>query len=399
MDTKVKLLTQAEEYIFSTGLRDGATQLCKANIKYGLAKIHWVQERLGLKPNATFISTPDMTISRNAARWESGFGYGGKISWGDGGTELVILDTKPNSCGMLVGGLDRFPDSSELVQKLDKLRGRKAKIDGIEIQWDFHLSNHFIDLFWVKPLSKVKLPEYVFIIHSSARELRGDNPKGFGLYHDHSQRLQNMGEKIETPFGSLNILTGPRVKEYYEFYRYAENFSKKKRALAARALFGDFQPISNEVHQGLVNANEILLGCHFFRDTDSECVLPFVLRADIPAYLVKGKSNFGESEIEALGFTQRSQRLGVYDRLKNANLIPHGAGYTYPDLLDVCRVLEYNGHRYFEVDQSTDRGKKVLADVREIPYSYRGREVVLKTLELKMCELVAKLIPRYVLKI
>jgi hypothetical protein len=399
MDSKVELLVQAEEYIFSTGLRDGATQLCKANMKYGLAKIHWVQQTLGLKPDATFISTPDMTISRNAARWQSGFGYGGKVSWGDGDTELVILDTKPNSCGMLVGGLDHFPDSSELVQKLDKLRGRKAKIDGIEIQWDFHLSNHFIDLFWVKPLSEVKLPEYVFIIHSSAQELRGDNPKGLGLYHDHSHRLQDMEEKFETPFGSLNILTGPRVKEYYEFYRYAENFSKKKRVLAARALFGDFQPISNEVHQGLANTNEILLGCHILHNNDSECVLPFVLRADIPAYLVKGKPNLGESEIEALGFTQRSQRLGVYDRLKNANLIPHGAGYTYPDLLDVCRVLEYNNHRYFEVDQATDRGKKVLSDVREIPYSYRGREVVLKSLELKLCELVAKLIPRYVLKI
>ena len=119
----------------------------------------------------------------------------------------------------------------------------------------------------------------------------------------------------------------------------------------------------------------------------------------MPTYLVKGKPNLGENEIEALGFTQRSQMLGVYDRLKNANIVPHGAGYTFPDLLDVCRVLEYNDHRYFEVDMLNDRGKKVLSDVREIPYTYRGREVVLKTLELNMCELLAKLLPRYVLKI
>ena len=399
MANKEELLARAEAHMFSTGLHDGATHLCRANMKYGLAKIHWIQEKLGLKPDATFISTPDMTISRNAARWKSGFGYGGKVSWGDGDIDLVILNTKPNTCGMLVGGLDRFPDSSELVYKVDKLKNRKAQIDGIEMQWDFHLSNHFIDLFWVKPLGDVKLPEYMFIIHSSARELRGDDQTRFGLYYDRSVLLQEMAERFDTPFGSLHVLTGSRAREYYEFYCYAEEYSKKKRILAAEVLFGSFQLISNEVHQGLVNMNEILLGCHLLDESDPECLLPFVLRADIPAYLVKGKPNLGESEIEALGFTQRSQRLGIYDRLKNANIIPHGAGYTFPDLLDVCRVLEYNDHRYFEVDQVTDRGKKVLSDVREIPYTYRGREVVLKTLELNLCELVAKLVPRYVLKI
>ncbi|UCF85974.1 MAG: hypothetical protein JSV50_10180 [Desulfobacteraceae bacterium] len=399
MENKEERLARAETHIFSTGLRDGATHLCRANMKYGLAKIHWVQEQLGLKPDATFIATPDMTVSRNAVRWKSGFGYGGKVSWGDGDIELVILNTKPNTCGMLVGGLDRFPDSLELVHKLDKLRDRKAEIDGIEIQWDFHLSNHFIDLFWVKPLGEVKFPEYIFIIHSSARELTGDNRKGFGLYYDKSQLLSDMAEKFNTPFGSLYALTGSRAGEYYEFYRYAEEYSKKKRILAAEVLFDEFQLISNEVHQGLVNMNEILLGCHLVNESDPQCLLPIVLRADIPAYMVKGKPSLGESEIEALGFTQRSQRLGVYDRLKNANIIPHGAGYTFPDLLDVRRVLEYNDHRYFEVDQVTDRGKKVLSDVREIPYTYRGREVVLRTLELNLCELVAKLVPRYVLKI
>ncbi len=399
MDSRDDLLARAKAHIFSTGLLDGATHLCKANMKYGLAKIHCVQKQLGLKSDATFISTPDMTISRNVSRWKSGFGYGGKVSWGNGDTELIILNTKPNTCGMLVGGLDRFPESSELVYKLDKLRSRKEEIDGIEIQWDFHLSNHFIDIFWVKPLGEVKFPEYVFIIHSSARELKGDNKKGFGLYYNSSSLLQDMAQMLDTPFGSLYFLTGSQAKEYYEFYRYAEEYSKKKRILAAQSLFGEFELISNEAHQGLVNMNEILLGCHLLHKDKPECVLPLVLRADIPAYLVKGKLNLGESEIETLGFTKRSQRLGVYDRLKNANIIPHGAGYNFPDLLNVCRVMEYDDNRYFEVDQLTDRGKKVLSDVREIPYTYRGREVVLKTLELNMCELVAKLVPRYVLKI
>jgi len=399
MENKDDLLAHAEDHIFSTGLRDGATQLCRANMKYGLAKIHWTQKRLGLKPDATFISTPDMTITRNAARWQSGFGYGGKISLGDGDNELVILDVKPNTCGMLVGGLDYLPDISELVHKLEKMKDRKDQIDGIDIQWDFHLSNHFIDLFWLKPLSEIEFPKYVFIIHSSARELMGDNRMGFGLYYDRSQQLADMAEKLNTPFGPLYILTGSRAREYYEFQRYAEEFSKQKRILSAESLFGEFQPISNEVHQRLANMNEILLGCHLLSEKDPEIILPLVLRADLPAYLVKGKPNLGDAEIESLGFTKRSQRLGVANRLKQANIIPHGAGYAFPNLLNVCQVFEHNDQRYFEIDLLNDRGKKVISNPREIPYLYRGREVVLKSLELNLCELVAKLVPRYVLKV
>jgi len=399
MENKVDLLTRGEAHIFSTGLRDGGTQLCRANMKYGLAKIHWVQEQLGLKPDATFISTPDMTITRNAARWKSGFGYGGKISWGDGNDELVILNVKPNTCGMLVGGLDRLPEISELVPKLERLKDRKDQIDGIDIKWDFHISNHFIDLFWVKPLSDVKFPEYVFIMHSGTGELKGDNRMGFGLYYDHSQSLEKIAEKFDTPFGSLDILTGSRAREYHEFHNYADEFSKQKRILAAEALFGEFQFISNETHQWLVNMNEIALGCHMLPKDDPERILPLVLRADLPAYLVQGKSNLGESEIESLGFTKRSKRLGVNTRLRQANIIPHGAGYNFPDLLNVCQVFEHGNQRYFEVDLHNDRGKKVLSNPREIPYLYRGREVVLKTLELNLCELVAKLVPRYVLKV
>lgn len=392
-------LARAEAHIFSTGIPDGGTHLCRANMKYGLAKIHWVQEQFGLKPDATFISTPDMTITRNAARWKSGFGYGGKISWGNGSDELVILNVKPNTCGMLVGGLDHLPDISDLVHKLEELKDRKDQIDEIDVNWDFHISNHFIDLFFVKPLVDVELPEYVFIIHSGAGELKGDNPRGFGLYYDRSRQLKEMAEKLDTPLGPLYILTGSHAREYYEFHCYAEEFSQRKRIVAAEALFGDFQLISNEVHQRLANMNEILLGCHLLPEKDPECILPLVLRADLPAYLVRGKPNFTDADIETLGFTQRSQRLGVTDRLKQANIIPHGAGYTFPDLLNVSQVFEHRNQRYFEVDLINDRGKKVLSHPREIPYRYRGREVVLKTIELNLCELLAKLLPRYVLKV
>ena len=145
--------------------------------------------------------------------------------------------------------------------------------------------------------------------------------------------------------------------------------------------------------------NEILLGCHLIPENNPEIILPLVLRSDLPAYLVKGKPNFEDAEIEALGFSKRSQRLGVINRLKQANIVPHGAGYTFPHLFNVCQVFEHNEQRYFEIDLLNDRGKKVLSNPREIPYLYRGREVVLKSLELNLFDMVAKLLPRYVLKV
>ncbi|MFB0514700.1 MAG: hypothetical protein ACETVQ_03890, partial [Candidatus Bathyarchaeia archaeon] len=77
-----ELIERAKQHIFSLGLNDVASYLCRLNMKFGLAKIQYTQYKLGMEPNATFISAPDETVTRNKVRWESGIGYGGKVSWG-----------------------------------------------------------------------------------------------------------------------------------------------------------------------------------------------------------------------------------------------------------------------------------------------------------------------------
>ena len=59
-----RLLDRAEKHIFSTGIDDACGRIARANMRFGLAKIHYVQQSLGLEPNATFISSPDETITR-----------------------------------------------------------------------------------------------------------------------------------------------------------------------------------------------------------------------------------------------------------------------------------------------------------------------------------------------
>jgi len=394
---KEEFLNQAEKHIFSMGLGDSGSKLCKANMKYGLAKIHYWQESSGITPKATFISTPDMTVTRNVNRWREGFGYGGKISWGKGDEEIIVLNTKPNACGMFVGGLERFPDEKRLLERVEVFQKKKSFVNKIKVKWDFSKGNHFIEIFSVKPMVEVELPPYVFVIHGSASELRENSPFGWGLYYDKSPVLRKEADCVNTPFGSLPILEGKKAKRYFELYQFADVFAKQKRELVAKELFGDCQLISNETHQGLLNYNEILLGAHYINGKSK--LYPLTLRADLPAYLLKGRKNLRPESIESLGFGKRARKLGVYQRLRQANLIPHGGGYTFPQLLSVEEVYEIGGKRYFKADAANDRGKQIIFDVRDIPFIYRGREVALKLLELELGEIAAKLIPLYVIKV
>jgi hypothetical protein len=392
-------LSRAKDHLFMTGINDNGMKLCAANMVYGIAKIHFLQEKLGLKADATFISTPDATITRNAERWNNGFGYGGKIEWGNGTLELMILDLLPNACGMLVGGLAELPQIETLIDKVSTISVKSSdiKVNGIKVVWDFGKGNHFIDVFKVRDIMGMEnfLP-YIFIIHGAGDELRDDNPKGYGLYYYRSKRLENIAKKIDTLFGKIRFLTGKEASDYYEQYKFVDDFSKRRRIEFAKRLFGDFKIISNETHQGLADINTMLLGCHLIKDNK---ILPITLRGDLPAYLVYGKPSFTKEQIENLGFEKRAKKLDLTNRLRNANVVPHGGGYHFPDILSVLKVIENNGQRYFLMDLINDRGKKVIKDLREIPYDYRGRMVVLRTLELDLAKIIAKLIPLYVLKI
>ncbi|MFQ5592803.1 MAG: hypothetical protein ACE5HA_01505 [Anaerolineae bacterium] len=396
MGTEARL-RRADEHIFSTGLPDSGSRLGLANMRYGLAKIHWVQERLGLPANATFISAPDLTVTRNASRWRSGFGYGGSLTWGNGSLDLMILDLKPNCCGMIVGGLDHLPFSRDLLGRVHALTHEAVEIDGVPIQWDFGKSNHFIDLFRVEALAEVDLPPYVFMMHLAGAELRSETAHGPGLYWDRSPDLQARMEVFDTPFGPLRVLTGDDARGYFDFYRYVDAFVQRRRLYAADRLFDRYSLINNDNHQGLTHPNQVVLGCYRFSDTDR--IYPIGLRPDLPAYLMRGRPNLSPETIENLGFEKRAHRLGVYELLTSANLLPHGGGYVFPHILDVTAVHEINGERYFEVDLATGRGQQIMAGVRDLPYEYRGRKVVLRTLELGMAELVARLTPVYVLKV
>ncbi|MFX0184459.1 MAG: hypothetical protein ACFE95_15360 [Candidatus Hodarchaeota archaeon] len=405
--SRIKLLERSKKFIFSTALEDSASKLCRLNFRYGLAKMHLIQEHLGMDPNATFIAAPDATITRNLDRWRNGIGYGGKITWGDGNEPLVFIDTMPNACGMLVGSLEEIPDPTELIQRVHEMNDSsgEVKIDGIPIYWNFGSGNHFINVFDIfhNPAvsDSANLPLHAFIIHSSPAELKGDNnPKKMGLYYNESEELRYFSETLETPFGDIHYLEGNNALNYYEFFQYAKKIGRERRLLAGEMLFGNqFEVITNNVHQGMVHLNEVALGCHVFNDPQKE-LFPLTLRSDLPCYLMKGIPNFTDEAMESLNFMDRARKYGLEDRLSNANILPHGGGYTFPHIVAIPEIFEtVEKRRYFSVDLGTGIGSMMFETPRELQFSYRGRNVVVQTVDLGLGEIVARLVPRFALKI
>ncbi|MFQ5649822.1 MAG: hypothetical protein ACE5IY_07760 [bacterium] len=397
---KNRQLDDAAQFIFHTRPLDVGAELCLENMKYGLAKMHYVQQQLALPPSATFITSPDVTVTINSYRWQSGFGYGGKLAWGDGDTQLMFLDTKPNCCGMFVGGLEKLPSKETLIRRSVRMKDEQCEVDGIKIKWNLEKGNHFVDVFEVRPLeSGLKLPPYAFMAHTSGSELKKESHLGPGLYIDSSKTLRQWAETVDTPFGPMHILTGDRATAYWQFYQVAEAFAQKRRNRAAELLFDEFIPLANANHQGLVDMNTIALGINTWTEHSGEFLAPLALRPDLPAYLCRGVQNYSVRMLEKLGWRERAQRLGVEHRLLNANMLPHGAGYNYPGWKSVLRVHEIDGRRFFEVKSRKGQGSEIITDLRNVPYEYRGKEILSQTVELELGRPVAELIPIYVLKI
>ena len=87
------------------------------------------------------------------------------------------------------------------------------------------------------------------------------------------------------------------------------------------------------------------------------------------------------------------------DRLRKFNMLPHGGGYKFSDALYVDKVFHVGHKRFYEIVMVDGIGKKIVSNMKELEFSYRSREVILKTIELGLGRPVAELEPVYVVKI
>jgi hypothetical protein len=393
-------LTRAQEHCFLAGVGDVGEQLCAANMAYGIAKIQHVQRELGLPPDASFIGAPDATVTRNTNRWSQGFGYGGRIQWtGDFG----VLDIKSNHCGMIAVALPETPPAAEIEARAKQLQTNPLIVDGVEIEFDLTEGNHFLDICELREVYEAEAApaaKTFAIIHSSGHEHRERSPKGPGIYWDASEELRSLMETRETPWGPLYILRDQKAQDFHAAYSWCQEFSLRRREAIARALLGDLEVVFNRTHQGQLALNDAILGCYCFdeRDVEQSQLFPLTLGPTLPAYFVRPRPNLDAAAIREAGFAERAERHGLVSRLSNANLLPHGGGYSFAQFQRVQGVVEDGPKRAFQLEKPGG-GSELVSDVRGAAYGYRGDEVRQRMLALRLGEPVLKTEITYILRI
>ncbi len=366
---------------------------------HGLAKIQHVEALLGLEPVALFVGAPDLTVTRNAARFRQGFGYGGQLHWHP---ELAVLDAKPNGCGMLIAALSGPPDERQVREAARAAREAALELDGVPLRYDLGESNHFVDVCELEQVLDEggrELPRHLLVVHSSGHEHRPGSPFGPGLYLDESEELRRRARRFETPWGSLSVLSGEEARGFHAFCVRVQEFNARRRELYARALVGEHTPICNATHQGLRAPGVFQLGAYgFARDEADRTILPLTLGPDQPVYLLRPRPGFSDAAIAKLGWRERAEREGVLAELRAADLLPHGGGYAFPALARLRGVEALGGDRRRFSLEDREGNAVTVEEIRELPFSFRGPEVLARLRELELAIPLARYRIRFVVR-
>lgn len=359
--TAPEILSLARTRILGTSLDDLGASLGKANLVYGLAKILWYQQEAGYPTDAAFHMTADFAVTRNRTRWSLGFAYGGMVTWTG---PFMILDLKPNACGMMAGGLQALPDLDRWRRLTASGIPLKAEVDGEQAEWDFETSNHFFQLYraeWKQ--GGGSNPPYVFIIHGSGDEHR------HLLYFDRDDfAFADRIHLARTPWGPLHLLLDDDAETYWSSYLQAQTFACKRREAFARLVVGDYTPLTHVIHQGLVGRNSMALGSQAAVEGH---LYPFAQSEALPAYLLTPPKG------------------------TTTSLLPHGSGYliTEPFQRVVVEGAHDDDRRAVLVDENHQY--KVVDDIRALTYVYRGTETLELVMNSHQAEIASILTPMY----
>ncbi len=391
-DNPKDLLDLAEERIFSLGVNDLTSKLSRRNMQHALGKMMHILQDDGV----VSVFAPDATITRNKPRWMSGFGYGAVVRWFD--DRVAFPNVRPNGCGMLLMKMDQLPSEEELVESASEVNGKELRLDGLDIQPDFGKGNHFFEFYEPNEVSDdasdgLDDDSYYAVIHGSPQELKDD------IYG-----WADRGETEETPLGTLDVLYDGEAETYIDECKKLDEFSKKRRKFLAEQVIGDFEVLSNYNHQGMFSSNEVRLGCYDSKNQGDGNLFPVTLRWDEPTYVFKGKQSISEEVMEDLNFSDRAERLGLKEYLSDVNVLPHGGGYKIKlqhDKFEVNDTDFGNVYTLFDSDENSEEvlSKMSITNPSSLPYTYRGREVVERTLDLDLGEIEAELNPVFTLKV
>lgn len=369
-DIRVK---NAERYLFSLGMNDPAEKVGRINAVLYLAKIHYIQEKLGYEPRAMFIGAPDFSFQTSPHKFHASVPEGGKIIWGDGSYELIFGEMEFDFCGMLVGAVEKNPSLGEILDILHKIKEKNLEIDGRKIDLrNFSPGSHFLNLYEVENYEALDLPRVVAVLHTSSNEM-----------HDPLiEFVRERAEEMHTPFGKSYVLRDDDALEYKRRCEYASDFSRRKRELLFEEIFGHNEIIANHNHYELIGLNEGIIGCNVISKEGEVFVI--ALDDGLPAYLCKGKMNISPAKIREIVSSPKIIDGWAYEELKKANILPHGGGHKLIGVDGVARVVLYPSGKVVVIKRKRKTGTSAYLDMKEILRSYRSKGILdrIRSLEL-----------------
>ncbi len=363
-------MKNAEKYLFSLGMGDPAEEVGRINAILYIAKMHYIQEKLGYRPRGMFIGAPDFTFQTSPHKFYASVPEGGKIIWGDGSYDLIPGEMEFDFCGMLVGAVKNDPDLEGILDTLHKMKEKNLEIDGRKIGLrNFSPGSHFLNLYEVEN-QVLDLPKVVAVLHTSSDKMR-DPLTNF---------VRERAEEMQTPFGKSFILQGDDAREYERRCKYASDFSRKKRKLLFEEIFGSNEIIANHNHYELTGPNEAIIGCNIISKEGE--VFVATLSDSLSAYLVKGKMNISPEKIREI--VSGPIEGWAYEKLRRANILPHGGGHKLNEVDGVAKVILYPDGKVIIPKCGSKNGTSAYVDMKEISRSYRSEAILSRVRSLEL---------------
>ncbi len=366
-------MENAEKYLFSLGVGDPAEEVGRINAILYIAKMHYIQEKLGYKPHGMVIGAPDFTFQTSPPKFHASVPEGSKIIWGDGSYDLIFGDMEFDFCGMLVGAVENDPGLDGTLDIIHEMGKKNFEIDGKKIDLkNFSPGSHFLNVYEVENYEVLDLPKVVAVLHTAADEVRDPLLKF----------VRKRAEEMQTPFGVSYILQGDDAREYGKRCKYASDFSRRKRKLLFEEIFGSGKIIANHTHYDLTGPNEAIIGCDLVGKAGEVFVL--TLSNSLPAYLVKGKMNISPEKIKEIVPSSGAVEEWVHEELRSANILPHGGGHKLNEVDSVAKVILYSDGKVIILRGKHNDGTSAYMDMYHIPRGYRSEAILDRVQSLKL---------------
>lgn len=355
-----EFLAKAENHVFSMGVQDTASHIGELVSKFFVAKMFYVQNKLGLPLHASVIQPPDATIQTFHLKFARCVPEAAKVSWSHetlGEAVFIPAEVDIDFCGMVAVGVEDEISGPQLAENILAMKKKLKHLDGLVVDTNcIQPGNHFANIYRVLDNERFNLPHFIGVAHLASDEYR-DFLRDF---------VERQALKIETPFGDCLALIGESAEKYLEITREGSRFALKKRALIAQDIFRSDNFLANDAHYEITSPTSCIIGCNLIKEDGEPHVI--VTKAGGEAYLVKGKRNLSNSVLQNCNIETDSP---IYEELLQANILPHGSGHRFVEDTEFKEV-KFTEDGILYVTRLPNGTERVVSHYSGVPTTSRG---------------------------